>query len=155
MLPTHVFADVVGCLPLYDLDALLLTDARCSDVAQLAASEIRVFDFSQFQFDVYNNDIVVSKMADGKALDEVITLEFLDDADLADFIPDFIHFIQKLYSRQPGHDPQWLFRCDEQGGPDGRHQRHAGALRIYVCERTFSGGTRRQIQKRQGTFLIF
>lgn len=87
MLPTHVFADVVRCLPLYDLDALFLTDARCSDVAHLAATEIRVFDFSGFQFDMYNNDVVVSKMADGKALAEGMTLEFLDDADLADFIP--------------------------------------------------------------------
>lgn len=84
MLPTHVFADVVGCLALYNLDALLLTDARCSDLAHSAASTIRVFDFSEFQFTIYPNRIFLYKPTANSATD----LEFLDNADLVAFIPD-------------------------------------------------------------------
>lgn len=59
MLPIHVFEDAVGFLHVYDLDALLLTDARCSDLAHSAASMIRVFDFSEFRFNVYNSEVDV------------------------------------------------------------------------------------------------
>ncbi|KAH7729754.1 hypothetical protein AAVH_02228 [Aphelenchoides avenae] len=52
MLPDHVFADVVDFLHRYDLDALLLTDALCSTLAQSAAASTRVFDFSEFRFSI-------------------------------------------------------------------------------------------------------
>ncbi|KAH7707648.1 hypothetical protein AAVH_25114 [Aphelenchoides avenae] len=85
MLPNHVFADVVGYLRLYDLDALLLTDARCSGIAHSAASQIRVFDFSEFRFDLYNSSIVIYKLA--QAAPNSITLNFLNATDLVHFIP--------------------------------------------------------------------
>lgn len=42
-MPTHVFADVVQWLRLYDLEALLSASARCSALACWAASRVRFF----------------------------------------------------------------------------------------------------------------
>lgn len=50
MLPTHVFADVVQWFSYYDLDALFLAVVHCTDIARLAASKIRISDFSEFRF---------------------------------------------------------------------------------------------------------
>lgn len=84
MLPTHVFADAVQFLDLRDLDALLLTDARCSDLAHSAASKIRVFDFSDFEFYVYQNEMHIHEHTAGPI---GTILEFADDTELVDFIP--------------------------------------------------------------------
>ncbi|KAH7707650.1 hypothetical protein AAVH_25116 [Aphelenchoides avenae] len=62
MLPTHVFADAVGFLYIYDLDALMLTDSCCSEIAHMAASKIRIFDFSEFEFIVYDSEVDVYKL---------------------------------------------------------------------------------------------
>ncbi|KAH7707649.1 hypothetical protein AAVH_25115 [Aphelenchoides avenae] len=88
MLLTHVFADVVACLHYYDLDALMLTDARCSDLAHSAASKIRVFDFSGFEFAAYDDIIFINRLVDVRVpFTDVTKLEFLDERDLLGFIP--------------------------------------------------------------------
>lgn len=86
MLPTHVFADVVRCFRLYDLDALLMTDARCKDLAVSAASRIRVFDFSEFYFSVCGNEVEIYKTEAGHARWFVAELKFLTETDLNEFI---------------------------------------------------------------------
>lgn len=90
MLPTHVFADAVGFLRLYGLDGLLLTDVRCSGLAQLAASRIRIFDYSEFRFNVYHcKRVHLHKLASARTLwgpSYVARLDFHDETDLAGFM---------------------------------------------------------------------
>ncbi|KAH7710009.1 hypothetical protein AAVH_22702, partial [Aphelenchoides avenae] len=85
MLPTHVFVDVVAWLHFYDLDALTLTDTRCSDLACAAASKIRVFDFSEFLFDLQNTEIAVQKLTLPAHGTTVLT--FHRETDLVEFVP--------------------------------------------------------------------
>lgn len=87
MLPTHVFADVVGYLHFYDLDALLLTDAICSDLTQSAASKIRTFDFSDYTFVFCTAEVHVYNLTDDDVEHWETALKFLDATDLISFIP--------------------------------------------------------------------
>lgn len=81
MLLAHVFADVVAWLHFYDLDAVMLTEARCSELARSAASKIRIFDFSGFRFDLYDTDVVVYSASGPTVLD------FHSKAELVEFVP--------------------------------------------------------------------
>ncbi|KAH7729749.1 hypothetical protein AAVH_02223 [Aphelenchoides avenae] len=98
MLPAHVFTDIVGFMHFYDLDALLLTNARCSQLAQAATVQIRVFDFSEFHFTLTEDKITAENLTlyipygsvsipcdeDGTATPK---LRFNDTAELVQFIP--------------------------------------------------------------------
>lgn len=86
MLPTHVFADVVGCLNIYELDALLLAGARCSDLAHLAASGIRVFNFTEFQFNFDYTWIGVYNLEAGRFASNGTELKIAYGMEQADFI---------------------------------------------------------------------
>lgn len=89
MLPAHVFAEVLRCLPFYDLDALFLTDVRRSDLAHLAASNIRVFDFSEFQFHIHHpgyKAIIIHKIPQQAGPSKTV-LKFRDEMDLVAFVP--------------------------------------------------------------------
>lgn len=90
MLPVHVFAEAVGFLHLYDLDALLLTNARCSELALAAAEKIRVFDFTDFWLGLYTSEFRLINMTAGGG---VVTranhtrLDFINEAELVEFVP--------------------------------------------------------------------
>lgn len=87
MLPTYVFANVVQFLHFYELDALLLADHHCSQLAVAAASRIRVFDFSEFEFVIYHTSVKICKMAAYRLTYSETWLEFQDGTDLIDFVP--------------------------------------------------------------------
>lgn len=96
MLVGHVFADVVGFLHLYDLDALLLTNARCSTLAQSAVAKIRVFDFPDHRFTFLPAALRVDDMTirvpigrnTGLPDPSLTMLGFTDATQLVDFIRD-------------------------------------------------------------------
>lgn len=96
-LPDYVFADVIGFLHLYELDAVLPTNARYSDLAQSAASRIRVFDFSNLEFEiavlvetatmcVLNRTTLTSDSGAFAFIRHLTQLEFLDTVELFEFI---------------------------------------------------------------------
>lgn len=64
---------------------LFLTDVRCSDLARIAASKLRVLNFSEYEFVVYDAKVDIYKVSAG--VGAVTTLNFLNSADLADFVP--------------------------------------------------------------------
>ncbi|KAH7729746.1 hypothetical protein AAVH_02220 [Aphelenchoides avenae] len=95
MLPDHVFADVVGFLHFYDLDALLMTDTRRTALAHYATANIRVFDYSKFDFTLTEDKIVAENLTNynplvttffGPYADTRTTLTFNSTAELLQFV---------------------------------------------------------------------
>lgn len=85
MLPTHVFADVVACLHFYELDALSLTDAQCSNLAHSSSSRIRTFDSSDYEFLFYNPEVHIYWPGAAYKVSKMV-LRFRDARDVFDFI---------------------------------------------------------------------
>lgn len=62
MLPAETLAEVTAFLKFFELDALLLTDSFCSDIAQKSAADFRFEDFSEYDFDVFRNSIGITRL---------------------------------------------------------------------------------------------
>lgn len=90
MLPFDIFAEVVGFLRHYDLDALLLTDRSRTELAQSAAARIHVFDFGEYMFYFDETSLrVINVAADGGIMSFAnhTPLVFNSETELMEFIP--------------------------------------------------------------------
>ncbi|KAH7729770.1 hypothetical protein AAVH_02244 [Aphelenchoides avenae] len=91
MLPDHVFADVVDFLHLYELDALLLTNARCLELAQAAAGKIHAFDFSGYCLIFFTYELRLINLATGGSnpwrAENRTLLEFNNATEIVEFVP--------------------------------------------------------------------
>lgn len=62
MLPVEGLTDVVSYLPLYDLDSVLLTNRRLSNVAFKCVKDIRVWEFDHVFVYVRHNSLALREM---------------------------------------------------------------------------------------------
>jgi hypothetical protein len=83
MLPVEAFADVVSFLGYYDLGGLKLASTLLSAVANKCADAIRLFDFSNFAFYIFDIWISIFRLEPGSW---VCTLELSSEENLAEFI---------------------------------------------------------------------
>ncbi|KAH7715189.1 hypothetical protein AAVH_17409 [Aphelenchoides avenae] len=88
ILPVETFADVVGFLKYYDLGGLKLTNKLLSSVAQKCAGAIRLFDFSDFEFYVFDTWITVYRLKSDGDTSWVCVLKLNSEKNLAEFISD-------------------------------------------------------------------
>lgn len=94
MLPTEVFAEVVAFLRLFDMSALVVTNAPCSSLALNAASGIRCEEFPDLDFYVSDHMIYVcrvhqvhiSNQCMERRLKYVAFLDFQNESTMAEFI---------------------------------------------------------------------
>lgn len=61
MLPTEIFADSVAFFRLYDLRALVITNARCFSLAVKEANRIRFEEFPNLHFTLERNSILTRR----------------------------------------------------------------------------------------------
>ncbi|KAH7704367.1 hypothetical protein AAVH_28443 [Aphelenchoides avenae] len=83
-LPLETIADVVGFLRYYDLGGLKLANKIFSAAATHCAAAIRLFDFSDFAFYVYDGHIAVFRL-DATYL---CSLELTSGESLSDFVSE-------------------------------------------------------------------
>lgn len=87
MLPIETFADVISFLGYYDLGGLKLANKPFSDVANQCADRIRLFDFSNFGFNIYDSGIDILWIdSDGEDGLPVCWLDLTSKEGLAGFI---------------------------------------------------------------------
>ncbi|KAH7729771.1 hypothetical protein AAVH_02245 [Aphelenchoides avenae] len=91
MLPVQVLVDIIDFLHLYELDALLLTNARCSELAQTVAVKIRAFDFSGYRLICFTYELCLINLTRNcsnvwRAGNRTL-LEFNNETELVEFLP--------------------------------------------------------------------
>lgn len=88
MLPIETFTDVVGFLRYFDLGGLKLAAKSLNTIADRCADAIRLYDFSNFTFQIYDGWIIVYRHeSDGSAL-WVCQLELDNEEAMAEFISE-------------------------------------------------------------------
>ncbi|KAH7669943.1 hypothetical protein AAVH_42835, partial [Aphelenchoides avenae] len=88
MLPAETFADVVSFLGYYDLGGLKLANKLFSARAQQCADAIRLFDFSDFEFEINDRFTVVERLEPEGSSHEVCTLEHASVESFAEFVAE-------------------------------------------------------------------
>lgn len=83
MLPTEAFADVVAFLRLFDLSALVVTNALCSTLVVKASTRIRWEEFLGIRVCIENRWIRISRCSDRKHL---VSLNFSTETANAEFV---------------------------------------------------------------------
>lgn len=91
MLPTEAFADAVAFLRLFDMKALLITNAICSSHAVKASTVIRWEEFPSFRFEISKRMIYVSRACPEEegswpCFSVVTRLAFADENEMREFV---------------------------------------------------------------------
>ncbi|KAH7722218.1 hypothetical protein AAVH_10300 [Aphelenchoides avenae] len=86
MLPLEAFADVFSFLTYYDLGCLKLVNKLLSAVAEKCADEIRLFDFSDFAFNIFGSRIEIYRIGSDNTSSPVCRLEETSEENMAEFI---------------------------------------------------------------------
>ncbi|KAH7715185.1 hypothetical protein AAVH_17405, partial [Aphelenchoides avenae] len=89
MLPVETFSDVVSFFGYYDLGGLKLANKMFSTVAKQCAETIRVFDFSDFTYYMYDGWVSVYQLdAYGDDGPWVCMLQFENEESFAEFVSE-------------------------------------------------------------------
>lgn len=88
MLPIEAFASVISFLHYYDIDGLKFTNKLCFDAANQCAQRIRLFDFSELAFYVYDNLVEVRRVEPDGRSQRGVQLNLASEPNLAVFITE-------------------------------------------------------------------
>jgi hypothetical protein len=88
MLPIESFVDVVSFLGYYDLGGLKLANKLLSAVAHQCADAIRLFDFSDLSFSIYDNWIRVCRLKSGGRSHWACNLRLTSEENLGEFVAE-------------------------------------------------------------------
>lgn len=89
MLPTETFVDVVSFLGFYDLGGLKLAANMPSALAEQCAKGIRLFDFSDLSFHLYDSRMDVCQVGSGGELSPPIcSFDLSEEENLSEFVSE-------------------------------------------------------------------